>query len=72
MLLEFYMDVVKVYRDVAYVVMVALVCCKCLFPMFNLFFQTYVVSVFIWMFHMFYTYVASVFFLDDAYVLQLF
>ena len=36
------------------------VCCKLLFPMFHLFFQTYVASVFIWMLHMFHTYVTSV------------
>jgi hypothetical protein len=36
--------------------------CKVLFPMFYLFFQTYVASVLIWMLHMFHTYVASVLF----------
>jgi hypothetical protein len=46
--------------DVAYVATVAHVCCKRLFPMFHLFFQTYVASVFIWMLHMFHTYVASI------------
>jgi hypothetical protein len=43
----FRMDVAKVDRDVAYVAMVVHVCCKRLFPIFHLFFQTYVVSVFI-------------------------
>jgi hypothetical protein len=37
-------DVAKVDLDVA---MVVHVCCKILFPIFHLFFQTYVVSVFI-------------------------
>ena len=60
MLHVFYMDVSKMDRDVAHVTMVAHVCCKRLFKMFHLFFQTYVVSVFIWMLHMFYTYVVSV------------
>jgi hypothetical protein len=40
--------------------MVVHVCCKLLFSMFHLFFQTYVVSVFIWMLHIFHTYVVSV------------
>jgi hypothetical protein len=54
------MDVAKVDRDIAYVVMVVHVCCKCLFPMFHLCFRTYVVSVFIWMLYMFHKYIASV------------
>jgi hypothetical protein len=56
----FHVDVVKVDCDVAYVAMVVHVCCKSLFPMFQLFFQTYVTSAFIWMLHIFHTYVASV------------
>ena len=40
------MDIVKVDRDVAYVAMVVHVCCKRLSPMFHLFFQAYVASVF--------------------------
>ena len=51
------MDVAKVNQDVA---VAAHICCKRLFPMFHLFFQTYVASVFMWMLHMFHTYVASV------------
>ena len=43
MLQVFYMDVVKVDWDVAHVAMVVQVCCKCLFSMFYLCFQTYVV-----------------------------
>ena len=50
------MDVVKVDRDVAYVAMVVHLCCI-ESPMFHLFFQTYV---------------ASVFYPDVAYVLQWF
>jgi len=55
------MDVEKVDRDVAYVAMAIHVCCKRLFQMFHLFFQMYVANVFIWLLHMFHTYVASVF-----------
>jgi hypothetical protein len=47
MLKVFYMDVAKVNRgvakigqDVAYVTMVAYICCKYLFLMFYMFFQT--------------------------------
>jgi hypothetical protein len=58
----FYMDVAKVDRDVAHVATVIHVCCKRLFQIFHLFFQTYVASVFIWMLYMFHTYLASVFF----------
>jgi hypothetical protein len=41
------MDVAKVDQGVAYVTMVVHVCCKCLFSMFYLFFQTYVEIMFI-------------------------
>jgi hypothetical protein len=47
MLQVFYMNIAKVDRDVAYVAMVVQVWHKCLFPMFHLCLQTYVVSVFI-------------------------
>jgi hypothetical protein len=50
MLQVFYMDVAKVDRDDAYVAVVVHLCCKLLFPMFHLFFQTYVASVFIWIY----------------------
>jgi hypothetical protein len=60
MLQVFRMNVAKVYQDVVYVAMVVHVCCKRRFPMFHLFFQTYVASVFIWM--------LQVFYLDVAYV----
>jgi hypothetical protein len=46
MLQAFHMNVVKVDRDVACGVMVVHVCCKRLSPMFHLFFQTNVASVF--------------------------
>jgi hypothetical protein len=61
MLLIFHMDVAKVDSNVAYVAMVVHVCCKLLFPMFHLFFQTYVASLFIWMLHMFDTYACKCF-----------
>jgi hypothetical protein len=60
MLQVFNADVVKVDMDVAYFAMVVHVCCKLLFLMFHMFFQTCVASVFIWMLHMFHTYVATV------------
>jgi hypothetical protein len=47
MLQVFHVDVAKVDQNVSYVAMVVHVCCKLLFPMFELFFQTYVASVFI-------------------------
>jgi hypothetical protein len=68
MLQIFHIDVAKVDRDVAYVVMVVHVCCNLLFPMFHLFFSdvcskcvwldvAYVSHIyckyFIWMLHMF-------------------
>jgi len=55
MLQVFHIDVAKVDQDVAYVAMVIHVCCKRLFQMFHLFFQTYVVSVFIGTLNMFHT-----------------
>jgi hypothetical protein len=60
MLQVFHMDIVKVDRDIAYVAMVVHICCKLLFLMFHLFFQTYFASVFMLMLYMFHTYVASV------------
>ena len=56
----FQMDVAKVDRDIAYVTMVIHVCYKGLLPMFHLCFRLYVASVFIWILHMFHTYVACV------------
>jgi hypothetical protein len=54
------MDVAKVDRDITYVEMVVHVRCKLLFPMFNLFFQTYIATIFILILHIFHTYVTSV------------
>jgi hypothetical protein len=60
MLQVFHTDVAKVDQDIAYLAIAIHVCCKRLFQMFHLFFQTYVANVFIWMLHMFQTYVASI------------
>jgi hypothetical protein len=68
----FHMDVVKVDRDVAYVAMVIYVCCQLLFSMFHLFFQTYVASVFILTLHMCSHIYCKYFYVDIAYVLQVF
>jgi hypothetical protein len=43
----FHTDVAKVDQDVAEVAMVVHVCCKLLFSMFHLSFQTYVATLFI-------------------------
>jgi hypothetical protein len=43
----FHIDVAKVDRDVAYIVMVMHACCKGVFQMFHLIFQKHVASVFI-------------------------
>jgi hypothetical protein len=43
----FHTDVTKIDRNVAYVAIVVHICCKLLFPMFYLFFQTYDASVLI-------------------------
>jgi hypothetical protein len=56
----FYADGAKVDQDIAYVTMVVHICYKCLFSILHLFFQMYVTNVFIWMLHMFHTYVTSV------------
>jgi hypothetical protein len=53
----FHTDVAKVDWDVAYVAMVVH---QASIPNVLFIFQTYVASVFIWMLHMLYTYVASV------------
>ena len=62
----FHVDVIKVDRDVAYVASVSEACCKCFRDMLQAFVQN-VSSVsdvcckrfFIWMLHMFHTYVAN-------------
>jgi hypothetical protein len=56
----FHVDVAKVDRNIAYIAIVVHVCCKLMLPIFYLFFHTYVASVFIWMLHIFHTYVGSV------------
>jgi hypothetical protein len=55
------MNVAKLDWNVAYVATVVHLCCKHLSPLFHMFFQTYVASVFIWKLHMFHAYVANVF-----------
>jgi len=47
MLQLFRMDVAKVDRDVAYVVMVVHICCKLLFSMFHLFFFKHMLQVYL-------------------------
>jgi hypothetical protein len=67
MLQVFHMDVANVVPNVAYVSMVVHYVAKVYYQCFIYVFRTYVASVFIWMLHMFYTYVAT-FYLDVAYV----
>jgi hypothetical protein len=59
MLQVFQMDVTKVVPNVADVSMVVHYVAKVCYQCFIYVFRTYVVSVFIWMLHMFYTYVAT-------------
>jgi hypothetical protein len=57
----FHMDIAKLDRDVAYVVSISEPCCKHLFKMFHLF-QTYVASVFdVDVAHISHTYCKSMF-----------
>jgi hypothetical protein len=56
----FHMDVAKVDRDVAYVVSICRGMLQAFCSNVSSVFSTYVASVFIWMLHMFHTYVASV------------
>jgi hypothetical protein len=67
----FYTDVAKVDQDVVYVALIIHVCCKRLFPMFYLFFQMYVTSVYLDVTYVF-THMLQVFYLDVTYVLQWF
>ena len=46
MLQEYYLDVAKVDRDVAYIAIVVHVCCNCLSPKFYLFFVQALLQVF--------------------------
>jgi hypothetical protein len=68
MLQLFHANVAKEDRDVAIVVHV---CCKLLFPMFHLFFQTYVASV-LSGYYIHFTHTLQVSYLDVVYVLQCF
>jgi hypothetical protein len=67
----FCMDVVKVDRDVAYVAMVAHVCCNRLFSMFHLFFRR-MMLVCLSGYCIYLTHMLQVFYLDVTYVLQWF
>ena len=67
----FHTDVVKVDRDVAYVAMVVLVCCELLFSMFHLFFR-HMLQVCLFRCCICFTHMLQVFYLDIAFVLQLF
>jgi hypothetical protein len=68
MLQVFRMGVAKVDRDVA---MVVHVCCKCLFPIFHLFFR-YMLQVCLFRYCICFTYTLQVFYLDVAYVCNVF
>jgi hypothetical protein len=61
-------DVAKVDQDVAYVAMIAHVCCKCLFPMFHLFFFRRMLQMCLSGCCICFTYILQVFYLDVAYV----
>jgi hypothetical protein len=68
MLQVFHTDVAKVDRDVAYVVMVVLVCCKSVSPMFHLFFSDiYCKNAYLDVAYIF-THMLKVFYLDVVYV----
>jgi hypothetical protein len=70
MLQVFYLDVVKIDRDVAHIAMAIHICFKCIFQMFDLYFS----DVHCKCFHLDIGYVShvfcKVFYLDVAYVLQ--
>jgi hypothetical protein len=77
----FHTDIARVDQHVAYIAMVVPVCCKHLFLIFHLFSRRMLQSVFIWMLHMFHTYVISVlsgccvclqYFLSVFYVFQMY
>jgi hypothetical protein len=65
----FHMDVAKVDRDVAYVVVIIHVCCKRLFQIFHLFFRRMLQACLIGCCICF-THILQLFYLDVAYVLQ--
>jgi hypothetical protein len=62
----FYLDVTKVYRDVAHVAMATNIYCKC---MFHLFFRCRL-QMRLFGCYIFFTHILQVFYLDVAYVLQ--
>jgi hypothetical protein len=64
----FHMDVEKVDRNIAYVVMAAYVCCKHLFSMFHLFFGR-TLQVCLFGYCICFTHMLQVFYLDVAYVM---
>jgi hypothetical protein len=67
----FHADVTKVDRNVAYVVMVIHVCCKCVFPMFHLFFRR-TLQVCLSRYYICFTHILQVFYMDVAYVCNCF
>jgi hypothetical protein len=56
----FHINVAKLDQDVTYVAMVVHVCCKCLFPMFHLFFRRMLQVFYLDVSSVFQTYVTSV------------
>ena len=62
MLQVFHIDVAKIDRDVAYVAIVCTRMLQAYVPNVSSVFQTYIANVFIWMLHMFHTYVACALF----------
>ena len=62
-------DVTKIDGDVAYFAMVVHICCKLLFSIFHLFFQTYVQGVYLDVAYVSHIY-CKCFYLDVAYILQ--
>jgi len=66
------MDVVKVDRDVSYVTMFIHVYCNRLFLIFHHCFQTFIVSTFIWMLHLFSHICCKCFYLNVVYICKVF
>jgi len=68
----FHGNIAKVDRDVAYIAMIVHICCKCLFPMFDLFFSDVcfkcVYLDVLYVSHICFTHMLQIFFLDVAYV----
>jgi hypothetical protein len=70
MLQVIHIDVAKLDRDAAHVAIAIHIFLQMYVPNISSVFQTYVCKCFIWMMHMFHTYVASIFYLDIAYILH--